>query len=290
MKKIIFTLALLCALSGQAAGVQPKHRAHQKTEQVDQNVNQKADDNTDADNNSEGIEAYSDTTYVDTTDIDSAYSPQVYIQPTDDEDMTDDAKFLSKFFDAMGSPVKGLFIFMLFATCIIFLLAPVIIVALILRYLIKRHNSKVQLAEQAIASGQPLPHETVPSWSIEGKWQKGVRNVAIGVGLALMFLIMGAEEIAGVGLLIACIGGGQMYTAKKLQQQHGSDTTREHQHNFYTDTGFYGESTGRTDQPDSGSTHSTTEQQANTNNGDTTNHEGTANNSDATNDDNTQKA
>lgn len=56
--------------------------------------------------------------------------------------------------------------------------------------------------------------ETYSRYSDEWLWRRGIRNLAIGLGIALLFLCMGAKAITGVGLLIACYGGGQMVMAR----------------------------------------------------------------------------
>ena len=39
-------------------------------------------------------------------------------------------------------------------------------------------------------------------------------NIAVGVGLTLMFSVWGSDVLVGVGLLIACLGVGQLVIAK----------------------------------------------------------------------------
>ena len=52
--------------------------------------------------------------------------------------------------------------------------------------------------------------------SDEMLWKKGVKNSALGLGLALMFFMFDAEGLAGVGLLVLCYGLGQVYMARDL--------------------------------------------------------------------------
>lgn len=66
---------------------------------------------------------------------------------------------------------------------------------------------------------RPLaPPVTTPSavalW-IHRRQNAAVRLAALGVGMALLFGIVGSGLFSGVGLLIACIGGGNYWTARR---------------------------------------------------------------------------
>ena len=89
---------------------------------------------------------------------------------------------------------------------------PLIIVALIIRYLVKRDKEHIRLAEKAMEKGKPLNEEQMPlsKKSPDYMWRRGIRNVSIGVGLMVFFWFLGAESLAGIGGLVACLGVGQM--------------------------------------------------------------------------------
>ncbi len=89
-------------------------------------------------------------------------------------------------------------------------------VILLIRYFINRHNNRVSLAEKAMETGQPIPDEvkSEPAYSPDYYWKKGIKNVAIGLGMAIMFSIWDADVLAGIGALVACWGAGQMIIAK----------------------------------------------------------------------------
>lgn len=95
---------------------------------------------------------------------------------------------------------------------IIIALMPLIIVALIIRYLVKRDKENIRLAEKAMEKGKPLNEEQMPlsKKSPDYMWRRGIRNVSIGVGLMVFFWFLGAESLAGIGGLVACLGVGQM--------------------------------------------------------------------------------
>ena len=64
--------------------------------------------------------------------------------------------------------------------------------------------------------------------SDETLWRKGVKNSAIGLGLALMFLLFDAEELAGVGLLVLCYGLGQVYMARASRKRRENKNEDNH--------------------------------------------------------------
>lgn len=93
---------------------------------------------------------------------------------------------------------------------------PLIIVVLLIRFLVKRHNDQVRLAEMAMESGQPISDEQMPlsKKSPDYMWRRGIRNVSIGIGLMLFFWFLGAEPLVGIGGLVACLGAGQMFMVR----------------------------------------------------------------------------
>ena len=105
----------------------------------------------------------------------------------------------------------------------LFLLAPLIILALILRYFIKRHNDRVTLAEKAMESGQQIPESMKPvdKQSDEYLWKRGVKNAAIGAGLIIMFWFWGSDALAGIGALVLCYGLGQMFLGHRPKDKQG---------------------------------------------------------------------
>lgn len=217
MKQYLIAFALMLTLSATTTSAAPKHRHHTPPTAVAK------PDTTQAD---EGVEAYSDTTstVADTVVLDSAnqYSQPGY-NSYDDRDWEESLveKIIGDGFGVGGA---------LLAICIvlavlIFLLAPFIVLALILRYLIRRHNDRVMLAQKAMETGQPIPEplQPVDKQTDEYLWRRGVRNVAIGLGLALMFSIWDADALAGVGLLILCYGAGQMFLGRTGRKKNQND-------------------------------------------------------------------
>lgn len=227
MKQVLIALALMLTLNASAeTGVQPRHRHHARTEQLVADTTKQqaaAVDGSQEDATGEGIEAYSDTTSTSTAQKDS-------IVNLDDMDDDWDHEVPNNSFDRFvesiitGTAGAGA-IFLAFVVLIILLfvcLAPFIFVILLIRLLVKNHNNKVRLAEKAMETGQPIPEEVKPaqSESADYYWRRGVRHVALGIGLALMFWFMkNGAQLCGVGLLVACYGAGQVYISKKTNRQ-----------------------------------------------------------------------
>ena len=168
----------------------------------------------------QGVEAYSDTT----SNYNQAADDTTYTSvPANNYDNEIDGSnwFFKAMAGAMG--VGGFFIVVL---CILLaalvLLAPVIIVILVIKYLIKRHNDSVKLAEKAMETGQPIPAAIKPTkvYTNEEQWQRGIKNVSIGLGLMLLFWFLDADPIIGVGGLVLCMGIGQMLIARTSANKH----------------------------------------------------------------------
>lgn len=182
--------------------MQPRHRHHAAVEAVDTTAK-------------EPLEAYSDTTETDLAGTeDTTYTAQA---DSDDWETTTPAEgFFTKLLGGtigVGGIILAILIILALLLCA---LAPFIVVILLIRYLINQHNTRVTLAQKAMETGQPIPDDMKPmvAESPEFYKKKGIKNIAIGVGLTLMFSIWGSDVLAGVGLLIACWGVGQLVIAK----------------------------------------------------------------------------
>lgn len=209
MKKAILTLTLILSMGVAQvnwASSAPKHRYTPTTQQVDKNAAaQQAEDKEQTD----AIEAYSDTTDVDSSAVDM------------DED--DNATYHSKYslgnyddpFDFFGSVFgSGTLIFIIILCVLLgllFFFAPLIIIFLIVRYLYRRHTDHVKLAEMAMEKGINIPESARPidKQSDEYLQKRGLRNAFLGAGLGAMFFIWDADFLAGIGALIFFYGIGQ---------------------------------------------------------------------------------
>lgn len=139
----------------------------------------------------------------------------------EDEDM--DEVFESKFEERMVSAFENMAepgIVILAVICVLavllFFLAPLIIVILLIRYFIKRNNARVALAEKAMETGQPIPDElkSADRQSSEYLRRRGIRNIALGLGLLAMFSFWHSSTLQGIGALIAIYGCGQYFLSR----------------------------------------------------------------------------
>lgn len=202
MKHYLIALTLMFALNAGAAGVQPRHRHHQQTELADTTVHDE-------------LEAFSDTTAASLVGTEDT----VYHSGMLEDDFKADSWVENFIKNLVGGTigVGGVIIAILIILALLLCaLAPFILVVVIIRYLISRHNNRVALAEKAMETGQPIPDDVKPlaPESADYYRKKGIKNIATGVGLAIMFSIWDAEALVGVGLLIACWGIGQLVIAK----------------------------------------------------------------------------
>ena len=221
MKKAILTWVLILSIGAtqmSLAASAPKHRYHPTTQQVDKQEatpQEKAAKKEAAEQKQaaedEGVEAYSDTTDVDTT------------AANDYDDDSNDRSYHSKYslgnyddpFDFFGSVFgKGAVVFFIILSVVFglaFIFAPLIIIWLVIRYLMRRHNDRIKLAEMAMEKGINVPESERPidKQSDEYLVKRGLRNTFLGLGLCAMFAWWSADFLAGIGALIGIYGLGQ---------------------------------------------------------------------------------
>ena len=221
MKKAILALALVMSMGATQvswASSAPKHRYHPTTQQVDQqNPQDKAADGKPASAEQKAsaqddgpLEAYSDTAcadtaindacdYDDTRAYHSKYSLENYDDPFD---------FIGSVF---GSGMLGVVVIFCVIFGLLFILAPLIVFILLIRYLVRRHNDRIKLAEMAMEKGINVPESDRPidKQSDEYLVKRGLRNVFLGAGLCAMFSWWDVDFLAGIGALIIFYGSGQ---------------------------------------------------------------------------------
>ena len=106
-------------------------------------------------------------------------------------------------------------------------------VYIIYRFLKRLYSDKVRLTEKAIASGRPMAkstNTTVMGSADQELWSKGVKNVALGLGLIMLFGFWGAQALCGIGALIMCLGIGKMVIARtnvKVETTEPSDSVAD---------------------------------------------------------------
>lgn len=223
MKNLLLGLVMFSALNAAAVDTTPRHR-HQHVDDAVQ-VQQ-------VDTAYEAVEAYSDTT---TYEADNdATTPTVSI-PANSVNPAD-----------YGDPFIAILLTLLF---LIFILAPIVIVVLLIRYLFKRHNDRVLLREKEMERNyehkeyRQVDYEKVRD---DYMWKRGIQNVALGLGLVLMFGCWGAEALVGVGLLVMCFGIGQMVIARTVP---GGRRKQDRGSGLRQDSYIPGQNSGRNDRP-----------------------------------------
>lgn len=103
---------------------------------------------------------------------------------------------------------------------------PIILLIVLIRYLVKKQDTKAQLEQMRIKQAMEQPVNRQEYWAHEDEiaWRKGIQMVALGVGLACFFCILGAGPLSGIGLLILCIGLGKLYIGKRAKKNREENT------------------------------------------------------------------
>jgi hypothetical protein len=202
MRKYLIAI-LLSALLFTTSGIQAqKHRHHPQV------VNVTSTPDT------AGIEAYSDTTSIDTA---GTVVTVPHGTNWDDDGFYVDHISLNDVKDLLGLGVGGTLIgiavLLLFGVIV---LAPFLLIIFIIYQIFKNRRQRYQLAEKAMESGQQIPEELVRTGrqSDEFLWKKGIKNIFVGIGIAVMCYCLGANPMAGIGWLVAFYGLGQAVIAK----------------------------------------------------------------------------
>lgn len=249
MKKnmFIWVIALLLAANttASAASAAQQHRHTPRTTVVDDKGKQQAsaDSAAAAKEASQGetTVAYSDTT---SATVDEEWEddsqPSAYSQYYRHE-LTDNQAFAERMFDKISESGK----YLVAIIFIIFIGAPLILLLMIFYFINRNRQDKIRLAEMALKHGQPIPgtervvyrdaqpkEETRAPQSKASFLQrsdnytydedlraKGIKHIAIGLGLMVCCLAFWNNDfIGGIGFLVACFGGGQLFMAKKEKQ------------------------------------------------------------------------
>ena len=215
MKKILFVALLAFGCASMTMAFPHKHRRVPRQEMVNKQAKAAQD---------KGVEAYSDTTGGAKDEADSllaAATGQAGKQHVVTDDLDDDfgSNFLSRMFSDRQT-VNALFA--AFLLCILFVM-PFVIIIMLIRYFIKRHNDNVLLAEKAIEKGYPLSSlPTAGKWNVyynQKQWEKGVRQIFVGAGLMVLALCLSNAALFGVGALVIFMGIGQLVIRRGVQKQ-----------------------------------------------------------------------
>ena len=215
MKKYLLAFSMLFLVGVTAMDATPKHRHRHRTTTV----------SVKADSTSAAIEVYSDTASANGSGSDSASVSSSW----DDDDIHEDFGHFINRVVGHGPKDTGVVVIIVFLGFIL-ACAPFLIFGFIIYYMVKRHNDRVKLSMKAMEMGQlpPAKADAAFAENDEMLWKKGVKNSALGLGLALMFFMFDAEGLAGVGLLVLCYGLGQVYMARASRKKHENKDENNH--------------------------------------------------------------
>ena len=96
---------------------------------------------------------------------------------------------------------------------------PVFILFIIFFFRYKNRKARYRLAEQALATGQPLPADFIRENKPADPCSQGIKNTFTGIGLFIfLWAITGEFGIGTIGLLVAFMGIGQWIIGYKQKQ------------------------------------------------------------------------
>lgn len=200
---------MVLTLSMNAEAAAQKHRHSPRTEQVDSSKSKK-----------DAIEAFSDTTAEDAEDDKYiSYRRSTSYSRRDAEDV-------KQVLEGVSSMVDSGMIIGIIAIVIIFLIAPLLIIITIFYFVNKNRRERYKLAQMAIQNGQQIPDDILKEkeddWD-KNDYQSGMRQIFLGVGLAIFLGIVAGKIGFGIGALVFFIGLGKVFIAKRSDQP-GNDS------------------------------------------------------------------
>ena len=111
---------------------------------------------------------------------------------------------------------------------------PIVIIALVLYYRHRNRERKYELAQKIVDSGQPLPEDFSKMFEDEvredkaGLFEKGVKNIGIGIALSLFLWFMTDELWMGcIGLFVLASGVSQLLTYYKYKPQNKPENSTD---------------------------------------------------------------
>ena len=102
---------------------------------------------------------------------------------------------------------------------------PIAIVFIIVAFRSKNRRAKYKLAEQILASGQELPQGFFDDLNVRDLRTRGFSNLFLGLGLFILLWALTEDFSVGcIGLLVLCIGLGQLVTYYTRDRKKRNDT------------------------------------------------------------------
>ena len=204
MKKYLIAIAMMLVLGQNADAASQKHRhSKQAIEQVDS-----------AKKTNDAIEAFSDTTSVADADDEDEYV--TYHNQLSKEDR----ETLKEVFGGLGSVLEPWAVVGIVAIVITCLVAPLLIIFVIFYFVNKNRREKYKLAQMAIQNGQPIPNDILKETKntvINDDYQTGMRQMFVGIGLAIFLGIVIGKLGIGIGALVFFVGLGKWYVGRQAR-------------------------------------------------------------------------
>lgn len=209
---------MVLALSINADAAAQKHRHTPRTEQVDSTKTKDA------------IEAFSDTTATN-EDSNAARTKTVTISSSGIDDPNG---FLQEVFGQIDSSVIFGMLTALGVLFILFVLFPIIIIIAVVYFINRNRKERYKLAQMAVQNGQPIPEQLLKEEAVQNSndYQRGLRQMFTGVGLAIFLGIVIGEVGFGIGALVFFIGLGKWYIARKVDNT-GYDSQNQYNSSKY---------------------------------------------------------
>ena len=197
MRNYLITMMMLATLSvAQNLTAQPTPKDEQEL--------------VDSTGSVDALEAFSDTTDVaDTTVVSRQHRIGGYSNGHDDS-------LVNVIMDNIGAEGLMGMTFVLLILLIMFVIPPVLILAVLFYFIYRNRKQKMRLAEMAMKQGQPIPDQLLIDHqeTNDELWQKGLRQTFLGVGLLAFFGYVNSTLGVGIGILVTVIGLGKLAIVK----------------------------------------------------------------------------
>ena len=208
MKKIVMILALVLTLATALTPAPAKAQTTVPQDSVDE------------------VEVFSDTTSVDSTAIADPWDE--FDNEWDEWEQADAQAIMSGLNDGgLLGGLAGGFIGFVIVICVLFfmfVLAPILIIGLIIYFVYKNRRDRMRVMEAAIKSGRQIPMDAFgkPYQKNDDIWDKGIKQMFLGAGLALLLWVIIGKLGLAIGALVLLIGCGNVvisYNAKQKQKE-----------------------------------------------------------------------
>ena len=218
MKRFIIIIMATIAFAAQQPIMSQSHRATPRTTAT-------------ATSDTAGIEAFSDTTGGTTGTVmpDTSLATNTYHHTYSVTMNPDDMDQAFGLLDTMFESMAGSMFFALLVLLIIFVIAPLAVLFLIFYFIYKYRKQKVQLAETAMRTGQPLPQDMRPTTKVidEDTWTKGVKKFFLGLGISGGCWFIDFDLGLAAGCIFIFYGLGMMVIAKTTSKEKPLITSQD---------------------------------------------------------------